>query len=148
MEFAQLEVDKIREKQEAILQVTLFCARVCVCAPNGAFIYFSLHSITYLLSRILSSFLLVLQIERDVSQLNEMFHDLNYLVQEQQVGIDVIENNISNAKQETNAGQAELVEAQEYQKSNRTCYCWIAFILLLIAAGITVYFTVFYKKQQ
>ena len=30
MEFAQLEVDKIREKQEAILQVTVTGARACV----------------------------------------------------------------------------------------------------------------------
>jgi t-SNARE complex subunit (syntaxin) len=50
------------------------------------------------------------QIERDVTQLNEMFHDLNYLVQEQQVGIDNIETNISVSKQEATVAHKELSE--------------------------------------
>ncbi len=106
-QFAQAELDRIREKQEAIMQI-----------------------------------------ESDVTQLNEMFHDLNFLVQEQQVGIDVIENNISQAKQETTEASVQLVEANEYQKSNRKCMCCIFAIILAIAIAITIYFTAFYNKDK
>jgi hypothetical protein len=106
-QFAQAELDRIREKQEAIMQI-----------------------------------------ESDVTQLNEMFHDLNFLVQEQQVGIDVIENNISQAKQQTSEASEQLVEANEYQKSSRTCMCYIAAIILAIAIAVTIYFTSFYNKDK
>ncbi len=69
MQFAQIEIERIQEKQAAIQQI-----------------------------------------EKDVVQLNEMFHDLSYLVQEQQVGIDNIENNITVTKEETKTAHTELVE--------------------------------------
>jgi t-SNARE complex subunit (syntaxin) len=40
-----------------------------------------------------------------------MFHDLSYLVQEQQVGIDVIENNITVAKQARFYVDSDLMHA-------------------------------------
>lgn len=36
-----------------------------------------------------------MQVEKDVAEINEMFKDLQYMVNEQQESIDVIEENIS-----------------------------------------------------
>ena len=72
------------------------------------------------------------QIERDVVLLNDMFKDLNYLVVEQQVGIDLIENNIHVAKDQTAKGHAELVDASDYQSASRRQMCYICIILLVV----------------
>ena len=79
-------------------------------------------------------------------QLNEMFHDLSYLVQEQQVGIDLIENNITKTKEEAKSGQAELISAQEYQKSSRKWMCWLLLILAIVAGVVCL--IVFTKKDK
>ena len=77
------------------------------------------------------------QIERDVVLLNDMFKDLNYLVVEQQVGIDLIENNVQKTKNTTESAHKELVEASEYQSSSRKWLCWMV-IIVLIVIGVVV----------
>lgn len=56
----------------------------------------------------------IIQIEKDVVMLNEMFKDLNFLVVSQQEGIDLIENHIDETKKTTAAAHTDLVEVCIY----------------------------------
>ena len=89
MQFAQIEIERIQEKQAAIQQI-----------------------------------------EKDVVQLNEMFHDLSYLVQEQQVGIDNIENNITQTKEDTKTAHTELVEVRSTPRPSSSVTCLLVCLIL------------------
>jgi len=77
-------------------------------------------------------------LEQDVREVGEMFKDLNVLVNEQQVNIDVIENNVSNAKSHTAEGHEELVKAEEYQKKARQKMCCLLCLVIIILVIIIV----------
>ena len=87
------------------------------------------------------------QIERDVVLLNDMFKDLNYLVVEQQVGIDLIENNVLDTRDKTKSGLVELNEASEYQTASRKWMCCIAVIAVIIIAIVAIVLGVVLKKD-
>jgi t-SNARE complex subunit (syntaxin) len=57
------------------------------------------------------------QIERDVTELNEMFQDLQTLVVAQQETFDSIENNIIDAKDQVVTGNEELVKVSRRQNA-------------------------------
>jgi hypothetical protein len=82
------------------------------------------------------------QIERDVQEVAEMFKDLQGLVNEQQEHIDIIDNNISQAKQHTDEAHTELLQAEEYQKKARRKSCCILFIVLTVVAVIVAIFVI------
>jgi chromosome segregation ATPase len=76
------------------------------------------------------------QIEKDVVEVAEMFRDLNQLVEQQQEGIDVIENNIQNTKDQVETGASQLEVAAQYQYQVRKRKCIILLILVVIIALI------------
>jgi len=80
----------------------------------------------------------VLAIERDAHEIFEMYKDLKTLVNEQQVGIDVIENNIQDSKAKVDQAHQELTTAEEYQKKARTRKCCILFIALAVVVVIVI----------
>jgi len=80
----------------------------------------------------------VLAIERDALEIFEMYKDLKALVNEQQGSIDIIDNNIQDAKAKTEQAHQELLQAEEYQKKARTKKCCIVFILLGVVAAIVL----------
>jgi len=82
----------------------------------------------------------ILQLERDAGELLDMFKDMQTLVNQQQVGLDIIEGHVANAKQNVEAGHEELVKAEELQQASRKKQCCIVGFLVLAAAIIVVVF--------
>eukprot|EP00823_Brevimastigomonas_motovehiculus_P002217 TRINITY_DN1386_c1_g1_i2.p1 TRINITY_DN1386_c1_g1~~TRINITY_DN1386_c1_g1_i2.p1 ORF type:complete len:245 (-),score=23.83 TRINITY_DN1386_c1_g1_i2:418-1098(-) len=77
------------------------------------------------------------QIERDVSEISEMFKDLAVLVNDQGAVLDHIENNIQSSKANVEKGHENLVSAEEYQNKARKRTCCLI-MLLLVVAGVIV----------
>jgi len=81
-------------------------------------------------------------IERDVNEITVMFRDLQSMVQQQQEGIDSIDQSIEQAADKTKAGHEELIQAESYQKKARRKKCCMLFLLLaalaLIVVGVVV----------
>lgn len=80
----------------------------------------------------------ILQLERNISEMYELFQELQYLVDLQQESLDVIEVHIHKASHSVEVGETELQEAEEYQTKNRRKNCCLLLILLLILIGITI----------
>ena len=86
------------------------------------------------------------KIERDVTELSEMFQDLQLLVHEQQDSIDHIESNLTTAKEKTAGAHQELVSAEGYQKSGRKKQCCLLFLILGIVGAIVLGVIITTKK--
>jgi len=80
----------------------------------------------------------ILAIERDAHEILEMYKDMQSLVNEQQTSIDIIDNNIQDAKAKTASAHQELLQAEEYQKKARTKKCCLLFIALAVLAAIVI----------
>jgi len=72
------------------------------------------------------------QIEKDLTELHQLFIDVASMVNEQGEQIDVIEANTSAAAQSTGAGVTELKQANKYQMSYRKKMCALIIILLIV----------------
>jgi len=77
-------------------------------------------------------------IEKDVRELASMFADVAMMVNQQQEGIDTMEQNIQNAKQKTQEGEKELQKAEEYQNSARKKQCILLMLVLIVLTIIIV----------
>lgn len=75
-------------------------------------------------------------LERDVLEISEMFKDLAVLVDQQQEGIDTIDNNIADTRDKVENAHKELQQAEEYQKKSRKKLCCLTFIVLIVIAVI------------
>ncbi|KAI1292437.1 hypothetical protein EDD11_008734, partial [Mortierella claussenii] len=73
------------------------------------------------------------EIERGITELNEIFRDLGSMVHEQGDMLDSVESNVTSISMTTHAAAEELTTAAEHQKSasSKSCY------LLLIAAVVS-----------
>jgi t-SNARE complex subunit (syntaxin) len=83
----------------------------------------------------------VLQLERQVLEVFELFKDLATLVDIQQEDLDLIDNHIQGAKQKVEKGEKELEQAREYQRKARQkkCYilmCGLAVLVFLIGGTL------------
>ena len=73
------------------------------------------------------------QLSKDMTELAELFKDLNELVFDQQDTLDLIECNISSTKNKVNVAEKELKKAEKYYKKSR----WLKFGAVgLLAAGV------------
>jgi len=77
-------------------------------------------------------------IEQDVKEVAEMFTDLANLVNEQQETLDLIENNITAAKNKTAGAHEQLRQAEDQQKKSRKKNCCLLFLVLAVAAAIAL----------
>lgn len=79
-------------------------------------------------------------LEASVLDVNEMFHDLATMVDEQQVFVDAIEQNIIAADRNVDKGVDELQGAKEYLKKSRKKLCIILVIcvIVLICVGLLI----------
>jgi len=77
-------------------------------------------------------------IEKEVTEVSEMFHDLLKMVNQQGETIDQIDQNISSARDQTQQAHQELIEAEKLQAKERNKKCCIIFILLIIAGAIVL----------
>jgi len=88
----------------------------------------------------------VRQIEHDVTELSEMFNDLQTLVVTQQDLFDNIENNVLAARDQTQSGAQELVKAEKYQKSSQKRMCCLLFLILGIIVAVVLAGVFIFKK--
>eukprot|EP00474_Spongospora_subterranea_P009362 CRZ09820.1 hypothetical protein [Spongospora subterranea] len=77
------------------------------------------------------------QIERDVTELNDMFKDMGMLVEQQQENIDCIEDNIASTATYTRSGYEQVQTAARYQRRARSRLCKLLFLLatIVVIAG-------------
>lgn len=79
----------------------------------------------------------VLTLEASVAELHQMFVDFALLVEQQGELLDQIETQIKEASDYVDAGNQEMVEAIDIQKSIRYKQCCIA-VIVLVVVGIIV----------
>jgi len=72
------------------------------------------------------------QLENNVIMVNEMFHDLAQIVKEQDVLIDNIDSNVTNALTDVEEGEKQIDKAAEYQKKSRSKMCCILAMVIII----------------
>ncbi|KAF8935404.1 t-SNARE [Dissophora ornata] len=75
-------------------------------------------------------------IERGITELNEIFRDLGSMVHEQGNMLDSIESNVTSISITTHAAAEELTVAAEHQKSARNKSCYLLMIAAVVAAVI------------
>lgn len=75
-------------------------------------------------------------LEKTVAEVAEAFAQLAVLVDQQQTTIDRIGEHVDNARQHTNAGEGELVQAEESQRKARRRTCCLVVILLAVLVVI------------
>lgn len=85
------------------------------------------------------------KIEGTIREVNEIFTDLAQLVNEQGIMIDNIESNIESTAHNTAEGVVELRKASDHQKSARSKMCWLALIIAIVAAVITIILVLSFK---
>jgi len=85
-------------------------------------------------------------IERDVSELADMFVDLHSLVVEQGELINRIDDNVSNARDETEGATQQLIQAEQHQKTARKRQCCLLFLVLAIVTAVVLGGVFIFKK--
>jgi syntaxin 7 len=80
-------------------------------------------------------------LQRDMSEVNDMFKDLAALVSSQDPMLEDIASNVSSASNDVNTALSEVNKAHEIQKKSRSKLCIIAVIITVIVA-IAVLITV------
>jgi t-SNARE complex subunit (syntaxin) len=79
----------------------------------------------------------IIELEKSVMELAQLFQDMQVLVNNQGILIDTIEDNVSKADAHVEKGVEELKDANKYQiKSRKKQCCIIVFILMIV--GIIV----------
>ena len=76
----------------------------------------------------------------NISELGEVFKDLNILVVEQGTILDRIDYNIEQAQVHTEKAVTELLKAEKHQKSMRSTWCILALIILIVVFCIALIF--------
>lgn len=78
------------------------------------------------------------RIAKSVSELAKMFRELSVLVVEQGTILDRIDHNMDMAVERTKDGVANLVKAEEYQKSARPIICMTILMVLIVVCVIII----------
>jgi len=90
------------------------------------------------------------QLESNVVLVNEMFHDLAQIVKEQDVLIDNIDQNVTNALEDVQEGERQIDQAAVYQKKSRSkmcCILWICVTILIVLIIVIVVPVVLTSKK-
>lgn len=93
----------------------------------------------------------ILNLEKDINELQEIFRDLAMLIEEQGDTIDNIENQVETAAEYTKRAQKEIASAHRYKQSSRkkiwiivcivSSVAIVLFLLIIIAVIIAVVIT-------
>lgn len=78
----------------------------------------------------------VLTLEASVAELHQMFLDFALLTEKQGELLDQIEHQVKDASEYIDAGNQEMVQAIEIQKSIRRKQCFIAIVVLIVLAVV------------
>jgi t-SNARE complex subunit (syntaxin) len=90
----------------------------------------------------------ILRLESQVLEVYELFRDLAVLVDMQQEHLDVISNNILNAKAFTQKAEVDLVVAENYQKKARKRQCCIVILIIILIFGVLLMSGVFSGSDE
>jgi len=71
------------------------------------------------------------QLEKQVTEIHQLFTDLLALVETQQESLDVITIHIDHARNATVGAEKNLIQAEKAQQKSRKCMCWILLLGLL-----------------
>ncbi len=83
----------------------------------------------------------ITEIESQMGELKSMYKDFNTMVQDQQVGIDHVEQNVDKTTKHVERGVQELKATSEVQKSSRKWMCCLIVLAVVgVAVGIGIYF--------
>merc|ERR1719210_2053484 len=84
------------------------------------------------------------KLEQDITTMAEVFVETQRLVHEQGETVDSIENNIENAVTDISAGNQQLLQAREHQRSARKKKIIIAIIALIfiLVSFLIIYFSI------
>lgn len=108
--------------------------------PNGSSITAtSSATMEALVSGIDQRHLDIVQLERQVVEIHELFRDVASLVDQQQESLNIIDGHVGKARHYTEHGEVELQDAKEYQDKSRSrmqCICACLLIGLLIIAVV------------
>jgi hypothetical protein len=85
----------------------------------------------------------ILQVERDVTQIHEMFSDLRALVIEQGAELDSIEANITSVHEDVHGAYDNLEQAEDYQRRARNRKCCLMVVMTVVIALIILFLTKF-----
>lgn len=72
------------------------------------------------------------KIHGGVEEINSIYKQLGYLVQQQGSQVDTVENNMTNLANHTQSATQELVKADNYQKQRKKWSCIILIILVIV----------------
>lgn len=87
-------------------------------------------------------------LQRDMSEVNDMFKDLASLVSEQGEYVNDIASNVHAASEDVNTGVDEVNKAHEYQKKSRSKLCIIAVVItILVAIGVVIAVAVIMSRK-
>lgn len=86
------------------------------------------------------------EIEAAMTEVNEIYKDLNVLVIEQGERLDTIEDNMASADERVQEGVVQLKSAQKYQKSAKKKICCLLVIVAIIAAVMVLILLEVLKK--
>lgn len=78
----------------------------------------------------------IVQLERNIYELHQLFVDMSLLVQHQQELLDRIEDHVGGAIVHTQAANSELKTTHEYQKKSRKKMIIITLILIIVIAAV------------
>lgn len=87
----------------------------------------------------------IMNIEKSVTELFDLFQEMQHLLMEQQEAIDIIESHVDNAEEHVVSGNSHMTKAIVHRKKSRKRMWWISacVIILLIALGLFIYFKFF-----
>jgi t-SNARE complex subunit (syntaxin) len=80
----------------------------------------------------------IFQIQKDTEQVAEVFQDLKEMVEDQAVGLDIVETNVEKTAMNVKAGLQELDKAEQYQKAKRKKMCMLLLCLIIIGGLLAI----------
>jgi syntaxin 12/13 len=78
----------------------------------------------------------IIKIENDMQQINNIYHDLTFLISYQGDTLDRIENHMETVDKNVNKGTKELSTANKHQKSANNKQNILFGIVLTVASGL------------
>jgi len=125
----EIEAERIISQNPDVLQQNIFTLQ-----GNGA----QMETIVNTYNKIAARHEDILQIERSMQELMELFVQFSVIVKDQGRQIDNIEANIASASNYVAKGTENLDKAAADQKTSRKCLYWMLGIALIVLIGIIV----------
>mmetsp|Transcript_34116 Transcript_34116/g.54935 ORF Transcript_34116/g.54935 Transcript_34116/m.54935 type:complete len:86 (+) Transcript_34116:227-484(+) len=83
--------------------------------------------------------------ESDVVEISQVFSDVLSLVEQQQGGIQTLDQNVANTRVQVQDARSELIKVEESQRKSTTrkCMCFLTLLLVLGFLAAAYHFRLF-----